>query len=82
MSAHAVGLTMDERLDFVLTEDCQVKSIKFRDICFVDDIGEYDTAEEEKKAEEDADWIIMKAEFKRLIEAIEVNFIKGEQSEF
>lgn len=62
LQVQSIGMEMNNRLKFVLTKDLQVKSIKFRDLCFQDERDAH------------SDMLIMKSEFERLFEALDNSF--------
>lgn len=62
MGVQSISMTLNG-MTFVLSNNLQVKSIKFSDICFGED-----------ERDVDGDWLIMKASFARLFEALDNSF--------
>lgn len=68
MQVHAIGLEMNGRLSFVLTNKLQVKSINFTDLWKSEEILDED------ERDDAADALLMKAEYKRLFGALDESF--------
>lgn len=67
MQVQSISMSMLGRLEFVLTNKMQVKSIKFTDLWKSEEVGEDDR-------DDAADALLMKAEFKRLVAALDDSF--------
>ena len=68
MQVLSISLDMNNRLEFVLTNKLQVKSIKFTDLWKSEEIGDED------ERDFAADALLMKAEYKRLFDALDTSF--------
>ena len=66
-----LGLTFDDRIDFVLGEDLVIRKLRFLDIV-LDEIDE--SSLESARAELDATFLLMTAEIRRLLEALDTWF--------
>ena len=70
MQVQSISLSMLGRLNFVLTNKLQVRSIKFTDIFLEEERSENEPDERDEAAAA----LLMKAEFKRLFDALDASF--------